>query len=104
VTDHSIPPQAPIELMNLPEGRVSFSIPQNLSPESVQELEYWMMLVLRRIKRTIGLPVPPATQAPMPAIVDQTTTDTPQPSSNANPSADDVARMYPQGPGMGGNT
>ena len=41
---------------NLDEGPAFLILPNNLSPESVDELDYWVQGVLRRMKRRARIP------------------------------------------------
>ena len=46
----------PFEQMWLPEGYVRFQSPANLSAESVEDIEAWFALLLRRLKRSTTKP------------------------------------------------
>jgi len=49
----SDPIMAPLDVINVPEGRITLSLPAKLSPDSMQEIEVWLGLVIRRLRRTI---------------------------------------------------
>lgn len=44
------------EKNSLDEGEAILIWPEELSPESVQDLEYWLMGILRKAKRRAGIP------------------------------------------------
>jgi hypothetical protein len=91
--DQSAPTANAIELMNLPEGKVTLSMPSSLCPESMQEFEVWLQLILRRMHRTQGDPVRPIVETPK--RIEQVA-QTPAPKTAA-PQGDETQKPGPVG-------